>query len=296
MCGILGCVVNSEDKSGVIETLFDIFNNQKTRGQQGAGISINNSDSPLFRFRSVSPYRLFNVYNYQAWENFKQGSKVLVHHRYPTSSENKPKFNHPIATEDGKVHVIHNGILANEHELYRKLEGKHTFETKVKDSNRFTDTEVVVHVFEEAYQGKRKNIIKALEHVYRTVKGSFALAFNIEGEDRIYLMKNSMPIIISKDKDGNHYFSSEWDKKIGTKRIEELQRGEIGVLDSRGYHKIKVAEPDPDEKKNVEKIENTRKKWKKNKGRNHYNWDDNFGFVDYDSVPISSFNEERLWG
>lgn len=291
MCGILGCVVVDGDRSSVMETLFNIFHNQKTRGTQGAGISINNTGSKLFRFRSIEPYRLFAVHNQKVWDNLKQGSLVLFHHRYPTSSPNELKYNHPIASEDGKVHVIHNGILSNEHELFDELKDNHTFETKDKEGNRFTDTEVVVHVFEEVYKGKKENIIKALEHVYKKVKGSYALAYNIEGEDKIYLIKNSMPIIISKDEAGNHYFSSEHDKELNTEIVCELEAGEIGVLDKGGYKKIMIAEPSEEDVAKAKAIEVNRKKWKRSKNKHKWRFDDNFGFVDYDSVV----GEERWW-
>jgi len=79
MCGILGVVVK-KNREGVLKGLYDTFIHQKSRGTDGAGISVNNGGE-LFRFRSLSPFRLFAVYNNWVWQNVVAGSKVLVNQR-----------------------------------------------------------------------------------------------------------------------------------------------------------------------------------------------------------------------
>ena len=234
MCGILGAVVN-KDREQVIKTLYDLFLNQKTRGTDGAGISVNNGGE-LFRFRSLSPFRLFAVYNYWVWQNVAKNSLVMVHHRYPTSSENKVVFNHPIANEDDTVHLIHNGVLVNDKELFKKQKKNHTFETLKKD--KFTDSEVIVHLFEDELKKANGDIAKALKGVYKETEGSFSIALNIKGETGVYLMKHSMPVIISKDDNGNYYFSSQLSAKSYLSKITELAEGEIGILKEDGYTKL----------------------------------------------------------
>jgi len=270
MCGILGVAINKYNY-GTIKTLYNIFINQKSRGLQGAGISIRNSDG-LFRFRSVSPFRIFNAYNFNIWARIKKGSCVSLHHRYPTSSDNEPKFNHPISNEDGSVHVIHNGILMNEDKLYNEMKASHTFETKVKDSKKFTDSEVVVHIFEDVYKGKEENIVDAMKAVYEKVEGSFALVFTLKDVDGLFLLKHTMPIIISKDKYNNHYFSSEFEKDNGLTKLKTMAEGEVGVLKSDGYTKLAKFGKHKDDMK---------VKWKKGKHKWVYDSPDNFGFVNY---------------
>lgn len=233
MCGIIGVAVKKKSDD-LIKNLYDIFLNQSTRGTKGAGISINNSD--LFRFRSVSPYRLFNVYNHKVWNRIKSGDMVLVHHRYPTSSPNAVGFNHPIANEKEDIHIIHNGVLYNYHELYNELKKKHKFETE--NGKEYTDSEVIIHTLEDGIE-KKQSLKDALLYVYKKVSGSFAVAINIKGDKNIYLIRHSNPIVISKDKEGNHYFSSELDKNNkNLKFVYELKEGEIGKLNVAGYEKI----------------------------------------------------------
>lgn len=235
MCGICGVIVNKNSKK-IIKNLYDIFINQKSRGVKGAGISINNGGS-LIRFRSLSPFRLFNAYNYEGvWSRVGEGCRVLLHHRYPTSTQNEVRFNHPIQNEDKTIHLIHNGVLMNDKELYKKLKLRHTFDTQNGNKNEYTDSEVMLHLFEDKYNGNSENIVKALEYVFDKTSGSFANAFQIKGDKNIYLIRHSCPIIISMDEDGNFYFSSEHNKdNKNLKKVYELEDGEIGKLNTKGY-------------------------------------------------------------
>lgn len=234
MCGIIGVVVNKDHRK-LIKNLYEIFVNQQSRGVMGAGISIQNSGD-LFRFRTVSPFRLFNVYNYWVWRKVKQGSRIMIHHRTPTSTANLIRCNHPIANEDGTIHLIHNGVVSNDDKLYKNLKKNHTFET-IESGKRFTDSEVIVHVFEESY--KDGDVVSALKEVYHQVNGSYALAFMLKDDENIYLMRNWNPIEISKDEQGNFYFSSELNRFDTTLTHEHtLEDGEIGKLTTDGYVKL----------------------------------------------------------
>lgn len=236
MCGILGVYINAMSDE-VIRNLYNLFANQKSRGTQGAGISINNKK--LIRYRTTDPYNLFNVYNKEIWDNVRTKSRVLFHHRYPTSTENEPRFNHPIANEDRTIHVIHNGVIINDDAMYKGLLKKgHKFDTWSDDKEKFTDSEVIVHVFEDGLDKHKGDVTKALQYMYDTVSGSFAVALQMSGDDKIYLVKHNNPIMISKDSDDNYYFSSELGYKTELTRIAELEEGEIGVLSFAGYEKI----------------------------------------------------------
>jgi glutamine---fructose-6-phosphate transaminase (isomerizing) len=246
MCGILGVAIAQYNRS-VMKNLFDLFDNQKSRGVQGGGISTNTGK--LFRFRSYSPQRIFAAYNYPLWQGYKAGDTLMIHHRYPTSTDNKPKCNHPIASEDGKLHIIHNGIITNWHSLAKDLLAKgHTFETE--DDGKITDSEVLVHLLEEGLKGG--NMLDAIKHMDKEAMGSYAVAIHAEGDNGIYLLKRSNPIIISKDAEGNHYFSSEFKAFEGMEMVRELAHGEIGKLTATGFESLFKGEPEPTTKRTWE--------------------------------------------
>lgn len=247
MCGIVGSFVNKMSIN-MMKNMFDLFIHQKKRGVDGAGISINSQDK-LYRFRSVSPYRLFSVYNIQLWDGMKDGDRVLFHHRFPTSSANKPSFNHPIKSEDGTFHLIHNGVISGYHNLFTDLVKRgHNFETYNGDSQSFTDSEVLVHLIEERIEAG-DNMCEALKWLRKNVSGTFSCLISIKGDNRIYMIRNGRELNISRDKQGNYYVSSEFKKMNDLSFVYELVNGEVGFLDGAGYKSVYV--PKHEEKQDV---------------------------------------------
>lgn len=233
MCGITGVYANKWSLD-VVKNLYNIFIDQKERGINGAGLSVNTKKS-LWRFRSISPFRIFNVYNIKLWQDIADGDRLLFHHRWPTSTRNKPDCNHPIANEKRNIHIIHNGVIINHRELKKQLKG-HEFETLQPDGN-YTDSEVIVHIIEDGL--KRFNDIgKALGYMYDKVSGSFAVAVSIKDDDNIYLVRHSYPIEVSMDSQQNYYFSSEFKKNKQLTHITTLKEGEIGKISRDGYTRL----------------------------------------------------------
>ena len=226
MCGILGIAINDWSLD-TLQTLYNVFDNQSSRGTDGAGVSINSKN--LWRFRSYDPHRIFAAYNMTMWNSVKVGDRIMFHHRYPTSTKNAPKFNHPIQSEDGRIHMIHNGIITNADELYEELKA-HKFETE--DGNRFTDSEVIVHLFEDELE-HTNDVFTALKKTSEKLQGSYAVAIQMKGDKNIYLIAQNNPIVISKDLAGNWYFSSEAYK--GLEKVYQLSDGEIVSLSVSGY-------------------------------------------------------------
>lgn len=73
---------------------------------------------------------------------------------------------HPHCDCTGKFAVVHNGIIENFHELRSKLERKgHQFTSE-------TDSEVIAHLVEDAYQG---DLLSALGSALDQMRGSYAL-------------------------------------------------------------------------------------------------------------------------
>jgi glucosamine 6-phosphate synthetase-like amidotransferase/phosphosugar isomerase protein len=231
MCGILGVYINKHSIK-VVENLFDIFYAQKNRGTDGGGILIKNKS--IFRFRSHNPFKIFSVKHLDIWDKLKDNSIVCFHHRYPTSTKNKPLCNHPIANEDKSIFLCHNGIISADKGI---LAGNHTFETQ--DGKDFTDSEIAVHMIEEHLSETKE---KAIETMAGKIGYSFASSIVFKDEHKIFLVRKSCPLIIFKDKANNYYYASELDDKLGFEKVKELKDGEIGWIDAEGYHIIKEGE------------------------------------------------------
>ena len=101
----------------------------------------------------------------------------------------------PISNEDGTIHVVFNGEIYNFHEIRRRLE---------RDGHRFrtaTDTEVLVHLYEDAGDG-----------LVRELRGMFAFALWDSRRRRLILARDRLgikPLYYHVHRGGGLSFGSE---------------------------------------------------------------------------------------
>jgi len=231
MCGIIGVKINKPSPE-VAKNLIRIFKNQANRGTEGAGLSLLR-DGNLTRIRKTCPYDLFSFEFGEFWNGVKKGDCILVHHRFPTNGGDGSslKSNHPFTNEDNSCHLIHNGIVSNDDQLFKELrKDGHIFESKYEGD--ITDSEVLVHMVEKgAKKGCQKIVDKA--------KGSIAIAFQYRGDNNIFLWRRSNPIEVYSDKKDNHYFSSEFPENEGFVRIGKLDEHKLYSLTDKGLGMVK---------------------------------------------------------
>ena len=256
MCGIIGFKTGSNIRVNKLKKrMRAIFENQKSRGQQGGGVYIQGETNELFR--STSPEDAIKVLFDKISNNkIKTGDLILFHHRIPTCTSNKPEYNHPL--KYGRVTVVHNGWISNASELCNL----DSYNTKIqtwepekgvskngKQYYTMTDSELISIILDESISTIDKevmitdiNVLESLRHLASKVKGNFAIAFTIEGSDKIWLFKTTNPLVIYDDNHGNHYFSSQYpDKSSEGKHLDafkneyELKEGEYGYIGDKGF-------------------------------------------------------------
>ncbi len=110
----------------------------------------------------------------------------IFHTRWATHGSVNKKNAHPHLSCDGKIALVHNGIIENHAELRKQL-GSHTFKSQ-------TDTEVIVHLIEELR--KKMSMGKAFASALGRLEGNYAVAVVAEGEDAIYAAKKGSPLVI----------------------------------------------------------------------------------------------------
>jgi len=254
MCGIIGMYVINEAK--INYKLKTIYKNQSSRGRSGSGCAVMRNGK-LLRYRNDDADRFFIDIEQVKKAKAKKGDFYCFHHRLPTSTENIAVANHPIRNEKKNIYLIHNGVVSNAEKLHKELEARgHKFETAIERESglfegakkekyvirNFTDTEVLVHLIEEKWN-ECQDIKETMKYVCEKATGSYALAFMIKGEDKIFLFKHNNPIVLFKDKTKNVFFASEFpkDNKNFT-LIKDMGYNEIGFLDCKGYHEIGMVE------------------------------------------------------
>lgn len=140
MCGIIGVIHTGENKTPVNEIALNQFEEQKERGTNGFGIVKINDKMGYKVDRATEGYKFM-------WDIHQDPVRaMLVHHRIPTSSENRLKQTHPFLVDNGslkfKYLLVHNGVIRNDDELKAEHEAL-GFAYTTEDGIKFNDSECV---------------------------------------------------------------------------------------------------------------------------------------------------------
>ena len=123
----------------------------------------------------------------------------IGHTRWATHGDATEVNAHPHQSDD--IWVVHNGQIEN----YRKLklllkERGYVF---VGD----TDSEVVPHLI-HYYRAQGESITSAIKKTFLDLKGAFGLVIGVEGDDCIYAITQTSPLVIGFAKHGNFIAST----------------------------------------------------------------------------------------
>ncbi len=228
MCGIVGYIGNKEKKEVMLSGLREL----EYRGYDSAGISVLSSDV-LSTFKTTG--KLINLEN--KCKDFKSsGFGVAIGHtRWATHGKATEINAHPHFGETSSV--VHNGIIENFLEIKTKLES----EGKIFLSQ--TDTEVIVHLFEENLN-ICSNYLEAFKNTINSLIGSYAiLLITKSAPDKIFYAKSGSPLLVGASKD-EIYFASSSTPLIGLiDRVCYLEDGDIGVMDIDSFNDLTNIQP-----------------------------------------------------
>jgi glucosamine--fructose-6-phosphate aminotransferase (isomerizing) len=128
---------------------------------------------------------------------------------------------HPHTDCSGKIAVVHNGIIENYAVLKRELlERGHVFRSE-------TDTEVIAHLLEEAYEGDLKS---AVQRILPRLEGSYALLVLAAGDPRIIAARNHSPLVLGIGDEAMFAASDMTPILEHTRRMVVLEDGEVATL------------------------------------------------------------------
>ena len=215
MCGIVGYVGESEKKQILLEGLKEL----EYRGYDSAGIAVIAKDI-LQSFKAVG--KLSNLEEKTKDFSAKGFGVAIGHTRWATHGKPTELNAHPHLGKES--YVVHNGIIENYQELKKRL---------LKKGINFlsqTDTEVIVHLFED-YLSQTKEPLKAFEKTVKELEGAYAILLITKGApDTIFFAKNGSPLLIAKGDDGV-YFASSDTAVIGKAKVAYyLEDGEWGYV------------------------------------------------------------------
>jgi glutamine---fructose-6-phosphate transaminase (isomerizing) len=152
MCGIVGYI----GARPAVPLLLEGLKRLEYRGYDSAGVTILVDERLETRKSAGKITELERLLT----NGEPAGTCGIAHTRWATHGAPNTTNAHPHTNGEGTFAVVHNGIIENSGTLRQKLEGLgHEFRTE-------TDTEVIVHLIEEAYEGSLEEAVRlALSHV-----------------------------------------------------------------------------------------------------------------------------------
>ncbi|MCD6330665.1 MAG: isomerizing glutamine--fructose-6-phosphate transaminase, partial [Thermoplasmata archaeon] len=232
MCGIIGYIGYRNARNVVLEGLKRL----EYRGYDSSGIAL--IQDKLIVFREVG-----DIENLEKILPFIECKIAIGHTRWATHGKVCKENAHPHVSCDGKIAVVHNGIIENFKELKEELEKKgHKFLSE-------TDTEVIAHLIEENYNG---NLLSAVKNAIKNLRGSYAIVAMAEDEpDKIVGARKENPLIIGMGEKENFIASDIPAFLKYTNRVKYIEDNEICELSVNG---VKIFDLNGNEINREEKI------------------------------------------
>ena len=221
MCGIVGYT----GPQSAITPLIEGLRRLEYRGYDSAGIALGTAERLYVEKRAG---KLSNL------ESALNGSLPVVHSgightRWATHGGPTDRNAHPHLDNEGKLAVIHNGIIENYTQLRADLESKgHTFESE-------TDTESVAHLLSDLRKSHNGDLSAAMRQAVKYLRGSFTLlAMHAEAPDVIVGVRRNSPLVVGLG-DGENFLASDVAAFIDyTKRAVELGQDEVVTITPEG--------------------------------------------------------------
>ena len=218
MCGIVG-YTGVKDASPI---LIDGLKRLEYRGYDSAGIAVEEAGGlQVVRRRGRVEALEHTVSHFDL-----KGTCGIGHTRWATHGRPSEVNAHPHVSCDGHIAIVHNGIIENFADLRDRLENEgHSFASS-------TDTETVVHLIEDCYEG---DLLDAVREATTQIVGSYGLAVVDDREPGVIVAtRKDSPLIVGVAEDGC-YLASDAIAVIGaTRDVVVLDDGQFAKLTANG--------------------------------------------------------------
>ena len=219
MCGIVGYTGKELALTPVLEGLRKL----EYRGYDSAGIAlITNPGEKLWIEKRAG--KLGNLEEILG-AKIPNSHSGIGHTRWATHGGPTDVNAHPHLDNEGKLAVIHNGIIENYLELRRELEKVgHVFKSE-------TDTESVTHLLSDARKKRGGDLAAAMRDICKQLRGSFTLlAIHSDDPGRIVGARRNSPLVVGVG-NGENFLASDVSAFIShTKRALELGQDEVADI------------------------------------------------------------------
>ena len=230
MCGIIGYT----GKSSALSPVIDGLRRLEYRVYDSAGIALPTQiGKPLFIEKRAG--KLKNLED--ALNKTPNSTSGIGHTRWATHGGPTDTNAHPHLDNEGKLAVIHNGIIENYVQLRAELEKRgHKFKSE-------TDSESVVHLLSDARKENNGDLAAAMRSVCKQIKGSFTLlAIHADAPATIVGARRNSPLVVGVGQ-GENFLASDVAAfiahtkialELGQDEVVEITPGSVVVTDLSG--------------------------------------------------------------
>jgi glucosamine--fructose-6-phosphate aminotransferase (isomerizing) len=216
MCGIVGYIGHREAWPIIIKGLQRL----EYRGYDSAGVALMNGHLSLYKKAG----KVSDLKQSVEGENLG-GTLGMGHTRWATHGEPSDRNSHPHNSGDGRLAIIHNGIIENYSSLKEALLSRgHIFKSD-------TDTEVLIHLIEDIQLQTGLDIREAVRIALDKVIGAYAIVIMDKDEpDELIAARKGSPMVLGVG-EGEYFIASDASPIIEyTKNVIYLNDNEIAFI------------------------------------------------------------------
>jgi glucosamine--fructose-6-phosphate aminotransferase (isomerizing) len=216
MCGIVGYIGFREAWPIVIKGLHRL----EYRGYDSAGVALMNGTLNIYKKAGKVSDLEKSVDN----EDLK-GTIGMGHTRWATHGEPSDRNSHPHTSGDGRLAIIHNGIIENYSSLKEALLSRgHIFKSD-------TDTEVLIHLIEDIQQQTGLDLRESVRIALNEVIGAYAIVIMSKDEpDELIAARKGSPMVLGVG-EKEYFIASDASPIIEyTKNVIYLNDNEIAYI------------------------------------------------------------------
>ena len=217
MCGIFGYIGHRNASSLLVKGLLRL----EYRGYDSSGVVVKNGQ--LQSYKDIGKISEMAT----SLPDIK-GSMGIAHTRWATHGGVTKENAHPHLSNDGKVAIVHNGILQNSDALRKRLKRAGV------QLNSETDSEVFCHYIAMALE-EGKEPLEALQSVLSMTRGTWGVCVLFQEYDYVLCARNGSPLIIGRGKDEMFISSDPHAIREHTDQLVALEDGQIAKLDAHNF-------------------------------------------------------------
>ncbi len=217
MCGIVGYT----GPQSAITPLIAGLRRLEYRGYDSAGIALGTPNKLFIEKRAGKLINLEEALD----QSLPVVHSGIGHTRWATHGGPTDRNAHPHLDNEGKLAVIHNGIIENYSQLRVELEARgHLFKSE-------TDTESVAHLLSDLRKEYKGDLSAAMRAAVKLLRGSFTLlAIHADAPEVIVGVRRNSPLVVGIGK-GENFLASDVAAFIEyTKQAIELGQDEVVTI------------------------------------------------------------------